>query len=51
MFLFADGSVHFIQNSIAADPTDVWTNFPANLTNFPLQDLIHPQDGFPMPSY
>jgi prepilin-type N-terminal cleavage/methylation domain-containing protein/prepilin-type processing-associated H-X9-DG protein len=51
MFLFADGSVHFIQNSISADPTDVWTNFPAAQTNFPLQDLIHPQDGNPIPNY
>jgi prepilin-type processing-associated H-X9-DG protein len=44
-FLFADGSVHFISNAISADPTDVWTNFPANKTNFPLQNLIHPNDG------
>jgi prepilin-type processing-associated H-X9-DG protein len=44
-FLFADGSVHFINNGISADPTDVWTNFPANQTNFPLQNLIHPGDG------
>jgi prepilin-type processing-associated H-X9-DG protein len=47
-FLFCDGSVHFIPNSIQADPTDVWTNFPANETNFVLQDLIHPADGFPV---
>jgi prepilin-type N-terminal cleavage/methylation domain-containing protein/prepilin-type processing-associated H-X9-DG protein len=44
-FLFGDGSVHFISNAISADPTDVWTNFPANKTNFPLQNLIHPNDG------
>src|SRR5262249_2215179 len=44
-FLFGDGSVHFINNAISADPTDVWTNFPANKTNFPLQNLIHPSDG------
>jgi len=44
-FLFADGSVHFISNGIAADPTDVWTNFPANNTGYTLQNLIHPADG------
>jgi prepilin-type N-terminal cleavage/methylation domain-containing protein/prepilin-type processing-associated H-X9-DG protein len=43
-FLLADGSVHFISNNIGADPTDVWTNFPANATNYPLQNLIHPND-------
>jgi len=46
-FLLGDGSVRMITNSIAADPTDVWTNFPANKTNFPLQNLIHPNDGNP----
>jgi prepilin-type processing-associated H-X9-DG protein len=44
-FLFADGSVHFISNSIAADPNDWWTNFPAAYTNYTLQNLIHPADG------
>jgi prepilin-type N-terminal cleavage/methylation domain-containing protein/prepilin-type processing-associated H-X9-DG protein len=44
-FVFADGSVHFLSSTISADPTDVWTNFPANVTNFPLQNLIHPADG------
>ncbi len=47
-FLFADGSAHFITNSISADPNDVWTNFPANQTNFTLQGLFNPQDGFPV---
>jgi prepilin-type N-terminal cleavage/methylation domain-containing protein/prepilin-type processing-associated H-X9-DG protein len=47
-FLLADGSVHLISNSVPADPTDVWTNFPANKTNYPLQNLIHPMDGFPI---
>ncbi len=50
-FLFGDGSVHFISNSISADPSDVWTNFPANATNFTLQNLIHPADGFPVGNY
>jgi prepilin-type N-terminal cleavage/methylation domain-containing protein/prepilin-type processing-associated H-X9-DG protein len=45
-FVFADGSVHFISNSIPADPTDDWTNFPINLSNFPLQELMSPNDGF-----
>jgi prepilin-type N-terminal cleavage/methylation domain-containing protein/prepilin-type processing-associated H-X9-DG protein len=47
-FLLADGSVHFISNNIPADPADVWTNFPANGTNYPLQNLIHPADGNPI---
>jgi prepilin-type N-terminal cleavage/methylation domain-containing protein/prepilin-type processing-associated H-X9-DG protein len=50
-FLFGDGSVHFITNGISADPNDVWTNFPAATTNYPLQNLIHPQDGNPIGSY
>jgi prepilin-type N-terminal cleavage/methylation domain-containing protein/prepilin-type processing-associated H-X9-DG protein len=50
-FLFADGSVHFINNAISADPNDVWTNFPANKTNYPLQNLIHPSDGNTNTSY
>ena len=44
-FLFADGSVHTIPDTVQADPTDIWTNFPANKTNFVLQNLIHPNDG------
>jgi len=47
-FLLADGSVHFISNNIGADPTDVWTNFPGNQTNYPLQNLIHPNDHNPV---
>jgi prepilin-type N-terminal cleavage/methylation domain-containing protein/prepilin-type processing-associated H-X9-DG protein len=50
-FLFADGSVHFIANTISADPNDVWTNFPANATNYPLQNLIHPSDANPVGAY
>jgi prepilin-type N-terminal cleavage/methylation domain-containing protein/prepilin-type processing-associated H-X9-DG protein len=44
-FVFADGSVHFIQNSIPADPNDAF-NFPVNTTNYPFQNLINPNDGF-----
>jgi prepilin-type N-terminal cleavage/methylation domain-containing protein/prepilin-type processing-associated H-X9-DG protein len=46
-FAFADGSVHFIPNSIDADPTDDWTNFPAAATaaNFNLGKLCLPNDG------
>ncbi len=50
-FLFADGSVHFINNAIQADPTDVWTNFPANATNYTLQNLAHPADGNTVSNY
>jgi prepilin-type N-terminal cleavage/methylation domain-containing protein/prepilin-type processing-associated H-X9-DG protein len=50
-FLFGDGSVHFIQNSVSVDPTDSWTNFPANPTNFTLQNLIHPNDHNPVGNY
>ena len=47
-FLFADGSVHFISNSISADPTDSWTNFPVNQTDYTLQELFNPNDDFPV---
>jgi prepilin-type N-terminal cleavage/methylation domain-containing protein/prepilin-type processing-associated H-X9-DG protein len=47
-FVFADGSVHFLDKSTPADPTDVWTNLPANFTNFTLQNLTHPADGNPV---
>jgi prepilin-type N-terminal cleavage/methylation domain-containing protein/prepilin-type processing-associated H-X9-DG protein len=45
-FVFADGSVHFISNNIPADPNDNWTDFPINVTNYPLQDLMNISDGF-----
>jgi prepilin-type N-terminal cleavage/methylation domain-containing protein len=46
-FAFADGSVHFISSSVDADPTDSWDNsFWANHTNFTLQNLFWPTDGF-----
>jgi prepilin-type N-terminal cleavage/methylation domain-containing protein/prepilin-type processing-associated H-X9-DG protein len=47
-FLFGDGSVHFLPQTLSADATDVWSNFPANKTNFVLQNLIHPDDGNPV---
>jgi prepilin-type N-terminal cleavage/methylation domain-containing protein len=50
-FLFADGSIHFISNSVQADPNDVWTNFPADKTNYVLQNLIHPSDSNPIGDY
>jgi prepilin-type N-terminal cleavage/methylation domain-containing protein/prepilin-type processing-associated H-X9-DG protein len=46
-FVFADGSVHFVNNGVDADPADVWTNYPALFTNHTLQNLIHPNDGNP----
>jgi prepilin-type N-terminal cleavage/methylation domain-containing protein/prepilin-type processing-associated H-X9-DG protein len=53
MFVFGDGSVRFISNSVDADPNDVWTNFPANQApsgsgGYTLQKLIHPGDGLPV---
>jgi prepilin-type processing-associated H-X9-DG protein len=45
-FVFADGSVHSISNSIPGDPNDDWTVFPLDIQNYPLQDLMNPSDGF-----
>jgi prepilin-type N-terminal cleavage/methylation domain-containing protein/prepilin-type processing-associated H-X9-DG protein len=47
-FLLGDGSVHYISQSISVDPNDVHTNFPANATNYTLQNLQHPADGNPV---
>jgi len=48
-FLFADGAVRFLSNSIDADPNDAYTNFPGvNSTNFTLQRLELPTDGLPV---
>jgi len=45
-FVFADGSVHFIQDSIDADPNDSWDDSSwATTTNFTLQNLYWPKDG------
>jgi prepilin-type N-terminal cleavage/methylation domain-containing protein len=48
LFGMGDGHVTFINNSIDSDPTDVWTNFPANNTNYTMQKLTHPADGLPV---
>jgi prepilin-type N-terminal cleavage/methylation domain-containing protein/prepilin-type processing-associated H-X9-DG protein len=47
-FLLGDGSVHFISNSVQADPNAAWTTFPDAIpyTNFLLQNLCHPDDGY-----
>jgi prepilin-type N-terminal cleavage/methylation domain-containing protein len=45
-FVFADGSVHFISDSIDADPTDTWDDSNwATKNNFTMQNLYWPQDG------
>jgi prepilin-type N-terminal cleavage/methylation domain-containing protein len=46
-FVFCDASVHFLSTSIDADPSDDWANGGiANHTNFTLQNLYWPNDGF-----
>ncbi len=47
-FVFADGSVHFISNTIPADPNEDWTVFPLDIRNYPLSNLMNPRDGFPI---
>jgi len=47
-FVFGDGSVRFISQSIDADPSDAWTNFPINKNNFSYQNMCNPNDGFPI---
>jgi prepilin-type N-terminal cleavage/methylation domain-containing protein len=45
-FAFADASVHFISQSVDADPNDSWDNSNwATKRNFTLQNLYWPQDG------
>jgi prepilin-type N-terminal cleavage/methylation domain-containing protein len=45
-FVFADGSVHFLSDSIDADPNDNWDDSNwATKTNFTLQNLYWPQDN------
>jgi prepilin-type N-terminal cleavage/methylation domain-containing protein len=51
MFLLGDGSVQFISQSIAADQSADHCAYPAAPGNFPLQNLIHPTDGFPVGNY
>jgi prepilin-type N-terminal cleavage/methylation domain-containing protein/prepilin-type processing-associated H-X9-DG protein len=55
-FLFADGSVHYISNSIDADPNNNWTDFPLTATdttwpNFTLQRLQIPNDNLVVGTY
>jgi prepilin-type N-terminal cleavage/methylation domain-containing protein len=48
-FAFADASVHFITQSVDADPADSWDNTNwATKRNFTLQNLYWPQDGHPV---
>ncbi len=50
-FAFADASVHFISDSVDADPSDSWDNSSwASQRNFTLQNLYWPQDGKPVMS-
>jgi len=45
-FVFADGSVHFIQDNIDADPTDTWDDSGwATTNNYTMQNLYWPRDG------
>ncbi len=48
-FAFADGSIHFLTNSIDCDPNDNWLSFPgvSNL-NYTGQRLEYPSDGLPV---
>jgi prepilin-type N-terminal cleavage/methylation domain-containing protein/prepilin-type processing-associated H-X9-DG protein len=47
-FLLGDGSVHFVNNGIPADPSADACAFPAATGNFVFQNLIHPADGNPV---
>jgi len=52
-FLFGDGAVRFVTNSIDADPASDWTAFPsaraaAGTTGYTLQKLINPADALPV---
>jgi prepilin-type N-terminal cleavage/methylation domain-containing protein/prepilin-type processing-associated H-X9-DG protein len=47
-FLFGDGSVRFVANSIDANQSADACAYPAAAGNFSLQNMIHPQDGNPI---
>jgi len=51
-FVFADGSVHFLANSIDADPADNWQTTPfgfvATNINFNFNRMMLPADGVPL---
>lgn len=44
-FLFADGTVRFLSQSIDADQSADCCAYPAATGNYTLQNLIHPSDG------
>jgi prepilin-type N-terminal cleavage/methylation domain-containing protein/prepilin-type processing-associated H-X9-DG protein len=46
-FVFADGSVHFLTESIASDPAQRTANKPV-YANYPLQNLYFRDDGNPL---
>ena len=48
-FLFGDGSVRFVSQNISANQAADHCALPAAAGNWPLQNLIHPADGFPHP--
>ena len=55
-FVFGDGSVRFISNSIETNPNDDFCAFPlititATSNNFVLQKLQNPSDGFPIGNF
>jgi prepilin-type processing-associated H-X9-DG protein len=52
-FVFGDGAVRFVSQSIDIDPSVDWAAFPAaqaaaGTTGYTLQKLIHPTDGLPV---
>jgi prepilin-type N-terminal cleavage/methylation domain-containing protein len=48
-FVFCDGSVHFIQDGIDADPNDGWDDTQwSTTTNYTMQNLYWPRDGHPV---
>ncbi|MGL6076312.1 MAG: DUF1559 domain-containing protein [Fimbriiglobus sp.] len=52
-FLFGDGSIRFVRDSIESNPNDNFCNFPltpitATSNNFTYQKLMNPADGLPL---
>ena len=50
-FVFGDGSVRFLRDSIDADQSADHCALPAAAGNFTLQNLTHPRDGFPVGNF
>jgi prepilin-type N-terminal cleavage/methylation domain-containing protein/prepilin-type processing-associated H-X9-DG protein len=50
-FLFGDGSIHFVTNSIQSDTSADACAFPATFNDFVYQNLIHPADGHSNTNY